>query len=204
MTHIQRSILGIGGLFLVGLVAYYGLFFGAPHFMARYLFPLSPLLAVLTVGLMMTLLLRVAPLMRSLRAGLLLIPLAALALVVGLNTRAYARTGLGSAYEHIQVKDWIAENVMDEEWVGAVQTGVAGFFHDRTVNLDGKVNPAALTAARQGRIPHYVVESPIRYLVDWQGIAEWVDLEPINHTFELILSDTHRNLAVLRRTSVAE
>ena len=93
--------------------------------------------------------------------------------------------------------EWVAENVDDEEWVGAVQTGTLGFFHDRTVNLDGKVNPAALEAREQDKIPEYVVRSDIAYVADWAGLAEWEEL--LAPHFELIVHDEVRNLAVLRR-----
>jgi hypothetical protein len=40
--------------------------------------------------------------------------------------------------------------------VGATESGTLGYFRDRTVNLDGKVNPAALNAIRAGDLRGYV------------------------------------------------
>ena len=47
-----RAALLLVGLYTLFLSAYYGLFFGATHFMSRYLMPVSPFLAIGTVSLM--------------------------------------------------------------------------------------------------------------------------------------------------------
>ena len=117
-------------------------------------------------------------------------------LALGLNVRLYLR---GDQHMHFQVVEWVEENVPPEVWVGAVQTGTLGFFHDRTINLDGKVNPEALQARKENRAPEYVVEKGIQYLVDWVGIARWMDFPAISPHFELVVKDSQRNLAVLRR-----
>jgi hypothetical protein len=93
----------------------------------------------------------------------------------------------------------VRENVGDEVWVGAIQSGTLGYFHDRTINLDGKVNPLALEARKQNRVPEYVAESNIQHLVDWTGITAWMSLPPIASSFELTVSDDLLNLGVLKR-----
>ena len=92
-------------------------------------------------------------------------------------------------------------NLNEQQWVGAIQTGTLGFFHDRTINLDGKVNPMALRARRQGKVLDYVVNSDIDYLVDWVGILRWADQghPTFGEHFEKVVSDPHGNLGVLRR-----
>src|SRR3712207_9582902 len=50
--------------------------------------------------------------------------------------------------------------------VGAFESGTLGYFHDDTVNLDGKVNRGALRAARSGTSPDYVDRMRIDVLVD--------------------------------------
>jgi hypothetical protein len=198
----ERWLLAVGSLFLLGLSAYYGLVFGAGHFLDRYLFPASPFLALLDLACVFawaymhkaTRWLRPAGLMS---AALLLM------LVTSLGARGYAR---GREHMHFQVVDWAIRNVPGEAWIAAVQTGTLGFFHDRTVNLDGKVNPEALHMLRQDRIPDYVVSSrwgteraSIAYLLDWQGIAAWTGIAEIHSNFDLVVDDTGRNLAVFRR-----
>jgi len=187
----RRGLLAIGAFYTVALCLFYGLFFGAGHFMSRYLFPASPLLALLVVG-------AVAAQTRG-RVPRPLVWVASAALLVMLaaySVRLYAR---GEQHEHGQVIDWVAEHVAPEVWVGAVQTGTLGFFHDRTLNLDGKVSPIALEYRRRDEIPLYVVESEIDYLVDWAGIASWMGKPPLGEHFELLLEDQDRDLAVLRR-----
>ena len=41
---------------------------------------------------------------------------------------------------------WVDANVPDDVWVGARQTGTLGFFHDRTLGLDGQRGRAARAA----------------------------------------------------------
>jgi hypothetical protein len=123
--------------------------------------------------------------------------LGGLLVITGLSVQLYRND---VPHPHFQVVRWIADNVDSDGWVGAIQTGTLGFFHDRTVNLDGKVNPEALLARRAGEIPSYVAERPIDYLVDWVGIAGWAREHPeIAARFEIVVEDEAANLAVLRR-----
>lgn len=192
----MRLVVLTYALFGAGLVAYYGLFFGAPHFLSRYTAPLAPLLITATLSLAIDL----ARWLMPARAGRVLsgLGLAALLLAAGLNARLALPGGRDQG--HFQVVGWIAENVPAETWVGAVQTGTLGYWHDRTVNLDGKVNPQALAARRdQGHVLDYVAASEIAYLADWYGIADWVNREGFGETFEVVVADRARNMAVLRR-----
>ncbi len=190
-----RSWLPVVGIFGSGLFIYYGMLFGAPHFVGRYLYPLSPFLALLASGVALTVWDRFN-LQRSQVAGLGA-SLVLLVLVVYPNVRQY---GKGERHQHFQVVEWIEDNVPESDWVGAVQTGTVGFFHDRTLNLDGKVNPEALVAAREQRIPQYIIEKNLRYIADWKGIASWMDdYEIIASNFDLVAHDVELNLAVLKR-----
>jgi hypothetical protein len=192
----ERTLLVIGSGFVALLAAFYGFFFGAGYFMSRYLFAASPFTSLLAAGALATAwrsdAARRRPRLRLAGA------LAAAALLLGLHVRIYAR---GSEHLHFQVVDWVQENVPSEVWVAAVQSGTLGFFHDRTLNLDGKVNPEALRARKQGRIPAYVLEKDVQYVVDWAGLADWARLPDLEPHFELVLRDEARNLAVLRRRS---
>jgi hypothetical protein len=202
----ERWLLAVGTLLTLSLSAYYGFAFGAGHFLDRYLFPASPFLALATVGLLVALAGR-APHWRWAGAGQWVVSAALLTVVVGLNGRAYRD---GKTHLHFQVVEWVRHNVADTTWVAAVQTGTLGFFHDRTVNLDGKVNPEALALLKQKRIPDYVAvsrwgkeQASIDYLVDWEGIAEWNSLGPVHSNFDLIVDEPRANLAVFRRKNVA-
>lgn len=190
-----RSWIPIAAIFGAGLFAYYGLLFGAPHFVGRYLYPLSPFLALLTAGVAWTLWDRAR--LGQVRFAGIFVSVVLIAMVIYPNVRQY---GKGDRHQHFQVVNWIADNASESDWVGAIQTGTLGFFHDRTLNLDGKVNPEALEAAREGRIPEYVVEKNLRYLADWHGLASWIEEhEIIARNFDLVAHDVPENLAVMKR-----
>ncbi len=186
-----RALAILVTLFALGLVGYYGVHFGAPWFVSRYMFALSPFLALVWGAAVAVVFLRSRP-------GVAAVAAVALAAVVAYpNVRLYRK---GHDHMHFQVVDWVQAHVGEQEWVAAVQTGTVGFFHDRTINLDGKVNPEALAAVLEGRIPQYVLSKPVRYLADWVGIADWAKLPELAPHFELLVEDHEHNLAVLRRT----
>lgn len=189
------------GLFALAICAYYGFFFGAGWFLSRYLAPLAPLLTTAMVYVLIDLGQRLLPI--RFEYLLRFMGLTGIALSVALLGRAI--TPGVREQGHFQVVEWVTENVAEESWVGAVQTGTLGYWHDRTINLDGKVNFEALQALiEEGNVLNYVLKSPIDFIVDWSGIAAWITTGNLGNTafseaFELIIKDNSRNLAVLRR-----
>lgn len=109
---------------------------------------------------------------------------------------------------HRQVVKWVQGNVPELQWVGAPQTGTLGFFHDRTINLDGKVNPYALRAIlEKGNVLEYVRNSKINYIADWYGMADWVKIKSdpqFAKDFEVAVKDERSNLGALRRIHPVE
>jgi hypothetical protein len=187
-------------LYGVAIVSYYGLVFGAGHFVNRYFAPLAPLLvtAAIAVGL---------DVFRALGPWGRRAPAVGGALAVALCLALLARLAAPGVKEqgHFQVVEWVRANVPQETWVGAVQTGTLGYWHDRTVNLDGKVNPHALRERlERGHVLGYVVASDIEYIVDWASVGRtWSGRgdAAFDATFSLILIDPRNNLSVMRRTS---
>ncbi len=195
----------VGMLFTAGLATYYGLFFGASWFLPRYFSAASPFLWLFVTGaaymgaraILATSRLRVT----TAYAGVAC--LTAMATLFAAND--YRK---GSTHMHKQVVDWTQANLKSEDWAGAPQTGTLGYFHDRTINLDGKVNPDALRSLlNDGHILDYVLASPVQYVVDWVGMAQWVDMDHFStrfgREFEVVVEDPVRNLAVLRRRAPA-
>src|SRR5262249_7835753 len=119
------------------LCSYYGLLFGAHHFMSRYLAPLGPFLALWTFAVLWRL-------WRTRFGERSVTAISVLAVLLAIAVFSDARKYLGGdKHQHFQVKEWVEKNVPSDAWVGAIQSGTVGFFHERTINLDGKVNPAA-------------------------------------------------------------
>ena len=188
-------------VFCAGIGGYYGLFFGAPWFLSRYLSALSPLLWLLSLTSAYLLL---AGFLRSRRTFMACgAALTSMLLLVASGLAVLNFQG-GRSNGHRQVVDWVQKNVDERQWVGGVQTGTLGYFHDRTINLDGKVNPKALRARiESGGVFGYVLEeTPINYLVDWVGIAGWASTASapqFGQAFEVVVDDKAANLGVLRR-----
>lgn len=194
----MRLVIAAYTLYAAMLIVYYGFNFGAPHFLSRYLAPVAPLLIVATVVVGLDL-------ARAL-GGPRSIDVACWAGLAGLalSTALLVRLLMPGVHEHahFQVVRWVEANVPDSAWVGAEQTGTLGYWHDRTINLDGKVNPEALSVLTQGEnILDYVTESEIEYLADWRFIADWINrgAPEFAEAFEVVVDDAQANLGVLRR-----
>lgn len=196
LTAPARTLSIVIGLYLGGMVAFYGLYFGAAWFLPRYFLPASPFLALFFAVVVC----RAADWARERGALKHLVPVGAVLAVAVMGALHFRHWRGGESHQHFQVVRWIHENVPEETWVGAIQTGTLGFFHDRTINLDGKVNIAAYEALLAGEEGEYVVEeTPIEYLADWTGMRDWLTKPAIEEHFELVEYDEEANLAVLRR-----
>jgi hypothetical protein len=182
-------------LFLAALVVHYLLGSTAHYFYARYLFPISLLLAVVPS---VTLLL---PLWRRRRLVAVTLLVAAAVTTSLLDARLVRRAD-GNDYR--QLVAWVDDHVPHDVWIGAPQSGTLGFFHDRTVNLDGKVDPEALAAITTGNLDRYAAsamtaDGGITYLVGWSDLGSWVRVHGLDGEFALHLIDARRNIAVFAR-----
>ena len=92
----------------------------------------------------------------------------------------------GNAVFHDQVA-LVRAHVPPGERVAAGQTGTLGFFRDRVVNLDGKVNRAAL--AWQARMWDYLAQEHVVWFCDWQDYVErYLGPDPAAHGWRLVES----------------
>lgn len=205
LTLPARRFFVSGMAFVVCVGVFYGLFFGATHFLARYVSALSPFLwlsSVVTAFFVLNLVFRTPVAVQ--RSAL------ALLAVLMVSALGFAGTNFaqGTTHMHMQVVNWVKENVPETQWVGAVQTGTLGFFHDRTINLDGKVNPDALRARMQeGHVLDYVVRSKINYIADWVGVTDWTtrpESPAFAREFAVVVKDVPGNLGVLKRRRLVE
>jgi len=179
--------------YVATLAIYYSLFFGAQHFLGRYLYSIVTLSAIIAAALVAARAKHAT--ISSSRILILLVSMAALA-SISLNAWVYRN---GNKHAHAQVVNWVDEHVPADVWVAATQTGTLGYYHDRTINLDGKVDPQSLDYRLRGRIVDYLDERNVAYIVDWAGHADWAKKPEFASRFELIVYDKHANLAVLRR-----
>ena len=190
----QRRFMGWAGLYCSFLVLFYGFFFGVPTFLSRFMFPLSPFLALLWAVAV------VKAWRWSEQRGLgrvtQLAAASLCAITLGLHIRGYHNL---RGHLQLQMLRWVNKNVPERIWIGAVQSGTLGFFHDRTINLDGKVNPAAFQARLNNRIGEYMVATPVEYLVDWVGLLDYYRVPKVRENFEIIVKDSVQNLAVMKR-----
>ncbi len=141
---------------LAGLAGYYTLAFGAPHFQDRYLAP----------ALLVTLAPLAAAAARSPRRA------AALALAVALANLPFLTCSLAGAgtlggTTYNRQTAWVLARVQPECTVGAGQSGALGYFRDRVVNLDGKVNARALAAIRAHALRAYLDSAGVDVVIDW-------------------------------------
>ncbi len=212
-SHFQtreRRLVMLISIYTVCLVGFYGLFFGAANFLPRYLFPTTPFFVLLWAIVVVLLWQRLRLLSQWLQRVLPVIAVLFIGVVIGLHVRAFLithQTGgyhqyLGGYSRHFQLADWVTENVPTDVWVGSWQSGTVGYFHDRTINLDGKTNPEALEARKKHQIAKYMVTKEIQYFVDWADFAIWMEMPVLKTHFELIVEDKRQNLVVLRRKGV--
>jgi hypothetical protein len=158
------SILWPWWMAAASLPVVYIVFFWAAHFYARYT---APLLILATLATACAL----ASIPSRLRAP----ALAAFTLVVlALNAVALWRSlhsgGIGDG--HSVTAGYVSREIPKDARVGAFQSGVTGYYNENVINLDGKVNHAALVAMREKRVEEYLDAAQITYVLDWRGVLE--------------------------------
>jgi len=94
----------------------------------------------------------------------------------------------------------VEERVPPGECVAALQSGTLGYFRECVVNLDGKVNPAAI--ARRADIWRYVDERGVRWLCDWpQLFRTYFGRRPDQEGWEAV--ETRNKFVLYRRARSA-
>lgn len=198
----ERRLVMIAGVFGLCLVIFYGIFFNVPHFIGRYLFPVSPFFVLLWAAVVVS----GWHQLQNTRARLAL-PAVAVGFagyLVLAHAQAYwgSQPYLGSFHYHWQVVEWINKHLPENAWAGALQSGTLGYFHDRTVNLDGKVNPEALLARQTNKLPEYIQQKQLEYIIDWTASEMWIGGKDVLAKAKMrrILADGSENLAVWQRS----
>ncbi|MDM8568412.1 glycosyltransferase family 39 protein [Thiotrichales bacterium HSG1] len=208
----ERRMTVLISIFAVCLVIFYGLFFGAHYFAGRYMFPTSPFLALLWASVVVFIWQRLP----AKKVVMPMIGLLFITIMIGLHVRTYLFTKhyvsyfqyLGGYSMYMYLPEWVDDNIPEDVWVGSWQSGAIGYFHDRTLNLDGKTSPHSLEARQQNRLPEYIINGDIQYLVDWVQmygiITKTIENPSIQQHFEFVVYDKQKNLLVMRRKTYIE
>jgi hypothetical protein len=61
------------------------------------------------------------------------------------------------------------------EKIAMLQSGIASFIAPNIINLDGKVNTAALRAHQQGRLAEYLRNEHFTYIADYKSFIADID-----------------------------
>ena len=168
-----RRSLEFAGVMAVafGLLSlYYGFSFIAYWFYYRYLFPVAiPAAVALSILLVATL--RVRPAARIwLRYGLPLLALPTFISAIASTVAPQSPWTLHLETVYWEQLDLIAEQVPPTDFVAAGQAGTLGYFRDRVVNADGKVNRSAIPY--QTRMWDYLKQNDVRWFCDWPYYVE--------------------------------
>ncbi|MFD2262094.1 ArnT family glycosyltransferase [Lacibacterium aquatile] len=168
---------GILAAALLVLCLYYGFSFIAYWFYYRYLFPTALLATVAFAWL-------VAPwAMTAGRKAALVLTLLALPTLISAGLAQTGRT------LHVDTVYWqqielIDRHVPKDEPVAAGQTGTLGYFRKATVNVDGKVNRAAIPY--QDRMWEYLKANNVHWFADWPNYVEkYLGPDPGVHGWKL-------------------
>jgi hypothetical protein len=186
----ERKMIVFFGIALSMFIIFYGPFFETYYFVPRYLFPFSAFLITFP-------LIALYNFQRIIRSKLFV--LSQIAFFIMMIVVSYIRYYEGNFHSHYHMVNWVEKNVNKEQWVGAFQSGTIGYFHDRTINLDGKVNPEALKALKEDKIYYYIADKKPDYLVNWQSTSMLIQFEPIKNNYNLIVNDTDNNISVFKR-----
>ncbi|MFO7627132.1 MAG: hypothetical protein R6V62_07735 [Candidatus Fermentibacteraceae bacterium] len=141
-------------LFLLGLLLFYVFYFNVEWYMNRYLIPVS--IAAVVV---------LSSVLDRLRDRYTIIVLAGgilFNLAVSVSTYSVSYNPM-----YLYHWGWVRDNVSDETWVGASQSGTLGYFHDRTVNTDGKVN-TEIFGLPEGQFGRYLESRGVSYFLEWE------------------------------------
>ena len=141
-------------LFLLGLLVFYVFFFNVEWYMNRYLVPF----AIGTVVLLSVILERL-----KVRYTLIMLTGAVLFTIL-ISGYTYTRP-FNTMYQYHW--GWVRDNVSEDTWVGASQSGTLGYFHDRTINTDGKVN-SELFGVSPNEVGTYLTSRDVEYFLEWE------------------------------------
>jgi len=189
----QKRLVFISGIFLILLSGFYSTAFDHYYFLPRYLFPATPIIILGWAAAVFYGFDKFKVKFTKIRE------VSTIVFVISIIIFSYVRFNDANKHMHFQVVDWVKNNVSDDIWISAFQSGAVGYFHDKTINLDGKVNPYALRSKKLNKIPQYMVKIKAVYMADWYDRKWWMNDSTISNNFEMVVSDSLKNITVLKK-----
>lgn len=177
-------------IFLSGLSLFYGFAFGTYFFLSRYLFPAASVAYIFWAYGAFSVLEYIKT--KTLKYSIVT---AFSVFMLAISIYNYSHDYQKVLFNFV---DWIEKNLDGSQWVGSFQSGAIGYYYDKTINLDGKLNPEALAAIKEGKLLQYVVNKKLDYLIDVNSFAEWKNAELIDN-YDLIVNDPDKQMAVFKR-----
>lgn len=159
----------------VPLVALYVLLFWDTHFYVRYFTPLA-LLACPPLALVLASATRHSKHMRMALMAAQLVCFSGFAVLL-------LHLGDVGSGEHAITAGFLRQPAFSRLVVGAFQSGTNGYFNENVVNLDGKLDYAALDCLERNRIDRYIDSRRIDLIVDWPKYINRIDPTYLRRNF---------------------
>ena len=156
----ELDILLCWGFSFLLLMLIYFLFASVPFFFLRYL---SPLFVIAIPILLITIANYFEERNINYKRALIIIAL----LLFGVNVFVgmhYNKNGTSLAVR----TGFIEDNFTQAKKIGVFQSGIAGYFFENVINLDGKMNNDALNYSRRQRLETYLDSMNINIMMEWR------------------------------------
>jgi len=159
-------------LFFCGVIAvYYIFFFSAPHFLPRYLHPFRILWLVLFACASPKLFLSSRDLYNRAKGAATLLICVSIFFAVAFSVWGYTHYfTVDKPNDFYRIGKFALQH--PSERIGMEQSGTSGYIASNIVNLDGKVNLAALHAKQKNDIGAYIESEKLDYIADWREFSE--------------------------------
>lgn len=191
----HRRVLAIVALFLVFIATFYGAAFGAPWFLERFLAPVQMACVLLLAVAMAVVWVDGTARWRLLVGGFMVMGTAG---AVGHQYYTINRVRSLPPFYAAQCRMVETEALQDCR-IAALNSGALGFFFEDVVNLDGKVNAAALEARRNGTTVAYVNAESVDAIVDLREAANMLMDEGLSKFFQAVEGGGDGEIMVLVR-----
>lgn len=148
-----RGPLGYFYIFAGLLLLFYVFVFSVEWYMNRYLIPFAVATSIVVPTAMARL--------RLFPVRMILLACAAFTVVFG--SYFYTRETDTTFTDHW---GWVRDNLDEDTWVASSQAGILGYYHQRTINTDGKVN-SEMFGIRRGGWGTYLSSRGVDYFIEW-------------------------------------